>query len=199
MKTILFLAALVIVLAISAAVLIPKRPRGQTRRNSENAATDTAELRKALGYHTESTTRSQYRDKFRLLNQGEQVLFFRLAEAVPALIVLSQVSLSQVFHINGRNVRTQLNEVGKKSLDYLICRKDFSIVAAIELNGPDHAKPAQQKSDAVKRAALEEAGIPLLIYTPDALPDVMTIRRDLAPAIVERKSYEAERNSRFQK
>ena len=43
-----------------------------------------------------------YRDKFRLLNNTELALYRRLTEAVPAMLVFSQVSMSQLFHIKGR-------------------------------------------------------------------------------------------------
>lgn len=146
---------------------------------------------------TEEREKPKYLDKFHLLNKYEQTLYFRLVEAMPALIVLSQVSLSQVFHIKGKGGYLQVNEIGKKSLDFLICRQDFSIVVAIELNGPTHEKEVQKKRDEKKRMALEEAGIPLMVYYPDELPEVAEIRRTIAPLIVERREYESEKQERI--
>lgn len=151
---------------------------------------------------TEEVKRKSYMDKFNLLNKTELELFNRIQEATPALLVFSQVSMSQVFffHPRARDTFSKLGEVGRKSIDFLLCRRDdTSIVAAIELNGPTHERPAQQVSDVKKRAALEEAGIPLMIYTPDQLPDVDTIRRTIAPLIVERLKYEAEKRERMHK
>ena len=146
--------------------------------------------------------KTKYLDKFQLLNKTELELFNRLCEAVPALIVFAQVSMSQVFFLHPRQKDTfaKLGEIGRKSIDFLLCRRDdTSIVAAVELNGPTHEKPEQAESDTKKRAALEEAGIPLMIYTPDALPDVATIRKTMAPLIVDRRKYEAEKQERIQK
>lgn len=94
----------------------------------------------------------------------------------------------------------QIGEVGRKSIDFLICRADdTSIVAAIELNGPMHEKEKQKVSDAKKQAALEEAGIPLIVIKPDEVPEVTELRKLLAPHIVERRKYEAERDKRLQR
>ncbi len=141
--------------------------------------------------------RPKYRDKFQLLNKAEQDLYWRLTEAMPALVVLTQVSMSQVFHLNRRDGYLQLGEVGRKSIDFLLCRKDFSIVTAIELNGPTHEREKQKKADETKRRTLEDAGIPLVIFYPDKLPEIQEIRRTVAPYIVERRQYEAERNERY--
>ncbi len=143
--------------------------------------------------------RAQYMDKFRLLNKSEQELLQRLEEALPALRVFSQVSMSQLFHIGYRkDAFRQLGEIGRKSVDFLVCRRtDTSIVVAIELNGPTHEQEKQRISDEKKRAALEEAGIPLLVFYPNDLPDVATLRAAIAPFIVQRKQYEAERDERL--
>jgi very-short-patch-repair endonuclease len=146
--------------------------------------------------------KTKYLDKFQLLNKSELELFNRLEEAMPKLIVFAQVSMSQVFYLHPRQRDTfsKLGEIGRKSIDFLLCRRDdTSIVAAIELNGPKHEEPEQIESDKKKRAALKEAGIPLMIYTPDALPDIATIRKTMAPLIVDRRKYEEEKLERIQK
>jgi hypothetical protein len=137
-------------------------------------------------------------DKFQLMNKSEQILFNRLKEAAPALHVFSQVSMSQLFHITSkkRNSFIQLGEIGRKSVDFLLCREDTSILVAIELNGPTHEREDQRKRDEKKQAALEEAGIPLAIFTPNEIPEVAELRKILAPYIMERRNYEAERDER---
>lgn len=145
---------------------------------------------------TKATDKPQYRDKFNLLNKSEQLIYWRLVEAVPNLVVLSQVSMSQLFFIGPKAKQRQLNEIGRKSVDFLLCRKDFSIVTAIELNGPTHATASQQKSDETKRRTLEEAGIPLITIYPQDIPAVEEIRKKIAPMMVARSQYEASRNER---
>lgn len=143
-----------------------------------------------------------YRDKFQLLNKTELALYRKLTEAVPAMLVFSQVSMSQLFHINSfrKDGFLQIATIGRKSVDFLICRQDTSIVLAVEFNGPTHEKAAQKGRDEKKKAALEEAGIPLIVFTPENLPaDVQALRRVLAPYVVERKNNEAARNERIRK
>lgn len=151
---------------------------------------------KAKEAKAETAAKSQYRDKFNLLNKSEQLVYWRLVEAMPNLVVLSQVSMSQLFFMEGKNLYQQMGEVGRKSIDFLVCRKDFSIVAAIELNGPTHATAKQQKSDETKRRTLEEAGIPLITLYPQDVPAVEEMRKKIAPFIVARSQYEAARNER---
>jgi very-short-patch-repair endonuclease len=139
-------------------------------------------------------------DKFQLLNKSEQLLYSRLCEAAPSFIVFSQVSMSQIFHIqkNKKNGFTQINEIGKKSIDFLLCRKDTSMVLAIELNGPMHEKEEQKTSDEKKRATLEQAGIPLIIFKPDEIPSARELTAHLAPYVVERRKNETEKNENIQ-
>jgi hypothetical protein len=141
-------------------------------------------------------TKPKYMDKFQLMNKSEKLLFDRLREATPALLVFSQVSMSQLFHITNDRKREQLKEIGKKSVDFLLCREDTSIVVAIELNGPTHAQESQIFSDNQKMNALKDAGIPLIIFKPGEIPEVPELRKVLAPHIVARKASEAERDER---
>lgn len=146
---------------------------------------------------TREIKRDQYQDKFRLLNKSELVLYERLIEAVPAYYVFSQVSMSQLFHI--RNYRQsgflQIAEIGRKSVDFLLCRKDTSIVLAIELNGPTHERDEQKARDEKKRIALEEAGIPLLVLDPAAIPEGAELRRQIAHLVAERRGNEARKQA----
>ena len=63
---------------------------------------------------------SQLRSKFQLLNKAEQNLYSKLCTAAPKLIVFSQVSMSQMFF---KPDEKQLFMIGKKSIDFLLCRK----------------------------------------------------------------------------
>ncbi len=129
-----------------------------------------------------------YREKFNLLNEKEQVLFNRLTEALPNLLVLTQVSMSQILFTGG-----QRNEVARKSVDFLICWKDTSIVAAIEFNGATHKDPKRIKSDEVKQKVLKSAGIPLITYLSEQFPEIPQIRKDIAPLLIEREKLKAQR------
>jgi len=64
-----------------------------------------------------------------------------------------------------------------KSVDFLICRKDCSILAAVELQDATHNRPDRRKSDSFKRAALQSASLVLIEYHVRDLPSVDEIRQ----------------------
>jgi very-short-patch-repair endonuclease len=65
------------------------------------------------------------------------------------------------------------------SVDFVVCQKDSSIVAVIELDDETQEKEAQQTMDAKKDKALFAAGIRILRWQAESLPDVATIHTTL--------------------
>jgi very-short-patch-repair endonuclease len=115
------------------------------------------------------------------LSRPEQVLYYRLAKALPDHIVLAQVQLSRVLGVvKGANFGTWNNRINRLSLDFLICGKDASVVAAIELDDSSHARYARREADERKENALRAAGVPLLRWSVSALPDEAAIRNAIA-------------------
>lgn len=112
------------------------------------------------------------------LTEVEQVLYYRLVEALPDLVVLAQVPLTAILGIRrqgNKGWQAQFNAISRKSVDYVVCRKDFSIVAVIELDDKTHEKPDRQKSDEVKDSAFKAVGIEVLRLKPGKLPEVTSI------------------------
>lgn len=66
------------------------------------------------------------------------------------------------------------------SLDFLVCLKDSTVVAAIELDDKTHERESRAEADAKKERALSAAGIALIRWNVTALPDENTIRQALA-------------------
>jgi len=113
-----------------------------------------------------------------VLTKPEQVLYFRLVEAMPECIVLAQVQLSRVLAVKkGHNFRQWLNRIDRKSLDYVVCLRDASVIAAIELDDSTHDRGDRKKADQDKEHALASAGVKLIRWQTKSLPDVETIRR----------------------
>lgn len=145
-------------------------------------------MAKKKNHPTATAQTIQYQAKKTLMNKSELTLYQRLAEAAPSMTVFCQVSMSQIFEIDRRTKDgfKKLGEVGMKSIDFMICRSDTSIIAAIELDGPDHKKSRQKASDNKKDMALNQAGIPLIRIKTDSIPDVASLRQLIAPHIVAR-------------
>jgi hypothetical protein len=115
------------------------------------------------------------------LTQPEQVLYHRLVTAMPECIVLAQVQLSQVLGVKkGFNFSQWNNRINRMSVDFLVCLKDSTVVAAVELDDKTHEKEARIKADAKKKKALSAAGVPLVRWNVSALPDETAIRQAFA-------------------
>ena len=111
------------------------------------------------------------------LTRVEQVLYYRLVQTLPEHVVLAQVPLSRFLRVRkGRTWMEWHNRISQKSIDYLVCERDFSIVAAIELDDKSHDSANRSVADATKARALAAAQVPLVRWRATALPDVETIR-----------------------
>ena len=117
----------------------------------------------------------------KLLTPPEQVLYHRLVSAMPECIVLAQVQLSRVLGVKkGFSFNEWSNRINRMSLDFVVCLKDSTVVAAIELDDETHEKASRVNADAKKAKALSDAGITLIRWQVNALPDENAIRQVLA-------------------
>lgn len=115
------------------------------------------------------------------LTQPEQVLYHRLVAAMPECIVLAQVQLSRVLGVKkGFSFHVWNNRINRMSLDFLVCLKDSTVVAAIELDDKTHERASRAEADAKKEKALSAAGIALIRWNVSALPNENAIRQALA-------------------
>jgi LPXTG-motif cell wall-anchored protein len=118
-----------------------------------------------------------------LLTERERVLFQRLRDALPDHIVLAQVQLIQLLAFErGRWKQAHFNRICQLSVDFVVVRRDTSIVAAIELDDASHDRSDRREADARKTHALNSAGIQLVRWQARALPDLQAI----ASALIHR-------------
>ncbi len=111
------------------------------------------------------------------LTRVEQLLYFRLIDALPDLIVLAQVPLSGFLRVRkGQTWHEWHNRISQKSIDYLVCERDFRVVMAVELDDASHDSPTRAHADATKSRALTAAGVTLIRWRTTALPDQAAIR-----------------------
>ncbi len=110
------------------------------------------------------------------LSEPEQVLYFRLRAALPECEVLAQVAFSRFLEISGGDKAQRfgtLQTINKKSADYLVCLKDFTIVAVVELDDSTHTRTRDDARDAM----LDSAGIKTLRWNVRAMPSEAEIRQ----------------------
>lgn len=116
----------------------------------------------------------------KLLSPPEQVLYFRLAKALPDHIILAQVQLSRLLGAKkGNNYQAWSNRINRMSADFVVCNKDSSILAVIELDDSSHAAEKRQVADAKKDKALSSAGIKIHRWNVKMIPDEAGIRSAL--------------------
>ena len=121
------------------------------------------------------------------LTAVEQVLFHRLVQALPQHIVLAQVQMSRFLRVRkGRPVQEWLNRISQKSVDFLVCKSDFTIVAAVELDDSTHSRLDREIADTAKNRALAAAGVPLVRWHVSALPDFDAIRAMIGTVLQDR-------------
>jgi len=116
----------------------------------------------------------------RPLSQPEQVVYHRLVTALPEHIVLAQVQLSRVIGVKkGFYARGWLNRINRMSFDFVVCLKDSTVVAAIELNDRSYESAERIQADIKKSRAATSAGIRLVRWNVKGLPDSDDIRHAL--------------------
>ncbi|MDR2092551.1 MAG: DUF2726 domain-containing protein [Azoarcus sp.] len=112
-----------------------------------------------------------------------------LTAAFPRMLVFSHVSVARILYLKGESDWENQSETARQSVDFLICKKSDTAIlptVVIELDDPASAKKDLRGIGVQKRQAFKEAGIPLLLYAANNLPDVETLRRDVANAVVAR-------------
>jgi hypothetical protein len=116
------------------------------------------------------------------LSPPEQVLYFRLLRALPEHIVLAQVQLSRILGVRkGDNYQSWLNRISQLSADFVVCAKDASVLAVIELDDASHRSDRRRDADARKTRAIEAAGLKLVRWSVSSLPDDAAIRSSVVP------------------
>lgn len=113
----------------------------------------------------------------RLSARFEQVLYWRLIEALPECVILPQVTFSRFLRPAGRGLgmahrRALQNQVAQKTVDYLVCLKDFTVVAAVELDDRSHSTDRDRRRDEL----LLVANIPVIRASVKDMPSVDWLR-----------------------
>ncbi len=123
----------------------------------------------------------------RPLTTPEQVLYFRLLEALPDQVILAQVQLSRFLEVkNGHDVQAWINRINRMSADFVVCAKDASVLAVIEVDDASHDRSVRRDADARKENALAAAGVRLIRWRATALPDIATIKSALHASVSPR-------------
>jgi very-short-patch-repair endonuclease len=115
------------------------------------------------------------------LSQPEQILYHRLVKALPEHIVLAQVQVSRVLGVKkGFKFNEWNNRINRLSYDFVVCSKDSTVLAAIELDDKTHEDADRGETDKKKDKATAAAGIRMIRWQVKGLPDEVAIRAAFA-------------------
>lgn len=73
-----------------------------------------------------------------------------------------------------------MNRINRMSADFVICNRDFSIAAVVELDDATHERADRKAADAKKDKALASAGLRIIRWQAKSLPDAAAIRSAIA-------------------
>lgn len=108
----------------------------------------------------------QYIKKQHLLRKDEAE-FLRILEQIidNRYYIFPQVHISSIVEhkINGQNWKGALSHIDRKSVDYLVCDKQYlSPILGIELDGSSHSEEDRISRDTVVERVFKDINLPLL-------------------------------------
>ena len=131
-------------------------------------------------------------EKQKLMSHPEQVLYFRLREALPEYCIFSQVQLSQLMRVKkGHDFKQWFNRINRMSADFVVTDKSMAIVAVIEVDDKTHQRPERIEQDKKKDKALKSAGIHVFRWPAMPMPNVEEIK--IRIGCMQHQSYREEK------
>ncbi len=115
-----------------------------------------------------------------LMSKPELVLYARLVKALPEHRIFSQVALSRLLGVKrGFKAAEWMNRINRMSLDFVVCTVEGQCVAVIELDDRSHERADRKNADAKKDKALTDAGIRIIRWPGNSIPDHDGIRAEV--------------------
>ena len=120
-----------------------------------------------------------------IMTPTDIIFFNKLQQALPELLIFGQVQLSRIIRPNpNANQQFWFNRICRMSIDYVLVAPDKkTVLAAIELDDWTHNSARRQQQDNKKDKALSCAGIPILRFHGEAMPNVAQLRQQILQTI----------------
>ena len=112
-----------------------------------------------------------------LLSPVERELYEVLRAAMPGARIMCQVAMSSLVRVRGGDSTYWHNRYSQWSVDFVVCDHHLNVIAAVELDDSSHLRGSVQERDARKDKALASAGIRLLRWRTNAMPNVAGVRK----------------------
>ncbi len=117
----------------------------------------------------------------RVLTVAERQAHTLLRQAMPGYLVLAQVPLSRFLSVK-TNQSDWLQAISGLSADLLLCDSGSRVLAVIDVRASKLSDNSRRRHERMT-ALLRKAGIKVLSWQADALPDVALARHQLLPLL----------------
>jgi hypothetical protein len=119
----------------------------------------------------------------RILTSAERSAYGTLERALPGYMILAQVPLARFLKVPTRHSYSEwLRRLGTQCADLVVCDMASEVLAVINVQAPagSESERARKRLNRMARV-LKAAGIPMHVWTDNALPSVETVREMLLP------------------
>lgn len=121
----------------------------------------------------------------RILTSAERQAYSTLERALPGYMILAQVPLARFLKVPTRNSYTEwLRRLGTQCADLVVCDMASEVLAVINVQPPagSESERARKRLNRMARV-LKAAGIPMHVWTDNALPSVEATREMIMPKL----------------
>jgi len=163
---------LIVVIVALLVLLVWALRRGRTRVDAR--AEEAARLDTLAGWPPTAT---------RIMTTAERLAYSTLVRAMPGYMVLAQVPLARFLKVPTRHSYAEwLRRLGNQCADLVVCDMASEVLAVINVQPPaDRVSERGRKRHNRMAKVLKSAGIPLHVWTDNALPSVETARELIMP------------------
>jgi hypothetical protein len=133
------------------------------------------------GLHVSSPLRSRP-----VMTANEREAYARLRAAMPALLVLPQISLGSFIDPAHQRHRPLRNHYAQLTADFVVCDQTAIPLVVIEIDDRSHDHPKAKARDARKTAACEAAHVHIVRWPATPLPTPDAMRERLTALLTER-------------
>lgn len=119
----------------------------------------------------------------RILTTAERSAYGILVNALPGYMILAQVPLARFLRVPTRYSYSEwLRRLGTQCADLVVCDMASEVLAVVNVQAPagSESERARKRLNRMARV-LKAAGIPMHVWTDNALPSVETAREMLLP------------------
>lgn len=102
---------------------------------------------------------SRYSLRPGFLTPAERQFLTALRQAFPEFQHFAQVRLADILQ---QKTQTDLNRISQKSVDFVLCKPDYSFVAVIELDDKTHRRRDRRERDDFVNSICTAVGLPIV-------------------------------------